>query len=49
MKVSLLKSLRFRIPLLVLAGTVPLILVAILYSSDRASKKISQEAKENIA
>ena len=49
MKVSLLRSLRFRIPLLVLAGTVPLILIAILYSSDRASKKISQEAKENIA
>ena len=36
-------------PLVVLAGVIPLILIAILYASDRAAKKISQEARENMA
>ncbi|MGK7916877.1 MAG: ATP-binding protein [Prochloraceae cyanobacterium] len=48
MKVTLLRSLRLRMPLLVLAGTVPLILTAIFYASDRATSKIREEAEENM-
>jgi len=35
-------------PLVVLAGVVPLILVAILYSTNRATKTINKEAEENL-
>ncbi len=49
MKLPLSKSLRFRMPLVVLIGVIPLILVAILYASDRASRTIRQEAEENMA
>ncbi|MGF1486012.1 MAG: cache domain-containing protein, partial [Prochloraceae cyanobacterium] len=36
-------------PLVVLTGVIPLILIAIFYASDRAAKKIRQEARENMA
>ena len=49
MNISIFRSLRFRMPIVVLAGVIPLILIAILYASDRAIKKIRQEAKENMA
>ena len=49
MKISLLRSLRFRMPLVVLTGIIPLILIAIFYASDRGTKQISQEARENMA
>ena len=49
MKISLLRSLRFRMPLVVLTGIIPLILIAIFYASDRGTKQIRQEAKENMA
>ncbi|MGK7917591.1 MAG: ATP-binding protein [Prochloraceae cyanobacterium] len=48
MKVSLHNSLKFRMPSVVLAGIVPLMLVAIFYASDRAATTIRQEATENI-
>lgn len=48
MKVSFLKSLRFRMPLIVLSGVLPLISIAILVATDRASKTIAQESQENI-
>ncbi|MGK7950581.1 MAG: ATP-binding protein [Xenococcaceae cyanobacterium] len=48
MKVSFLKSLKFRMPLLVLSGVLPLIIIAILVATARASKTISQESQENI-
>ena len=48
MKVSLHNSLKFRMPSVVLAGIVPLMLVAIFYASDRAVTTIRQEATENI-
>ena len=49
MKGSFFQSLRFRMPLLVLLGVVPLILVAIWYASSRAAGIIRTEAKENMA
>ncbi|MGK7914070.1 MAG: ATP-binding protein, partial [Prochloraceae cyanobacterium] len=49
MKLPLSKSLRFRMPLVVLAGVIPLIIIAILYASDRAAKTIRQEARENMS
>ena len=36
-------------PLLVLAGILPLIVIAILYASGRAAKRIREEGKENLA
>ncbi|MGF1489920.1 MAG: ATP-binding protein [Prochloraceae cyanobacterium] len=48
MKVPLFKSLRFKMPALVLAGILPLMLVSIFYAGNRATKKIRAEAKENI-
>ena len=48
MKVSLLNSLKFRMPLVVLVGVLPLMLVAIFSASDRAAKTIRKEAKENL-
>lgn len=49
MKIPLFRSLRFKMPLLVLAGTVPLILISILYASNRAAERIREEGKENLA
>lgn len=49
MKLSFFKSLQFRMPLLVLAGIIPLISIASIYATESASKKIIQEEKENIA
>lgn len=49
MKLSFFKSLQFRMPLLVLAGIIPLISVASFYATESASKKIIEEEKENIA
>jgi len=49
MKQSLIHSLRFRLPLLVLLGTLPPMLAAFWYSSSRAAYVISQEAKANMA
>ena len=48
MNLSFFKSLRFRMPLLVLLGIIPLISVAIFTATDRASKMIRQESKENL-
>ena len=48
MKVSFFNSLKFRMPLVVLAGVLPLMLVAIFIASVRAVKTIRQEAKENL-
>ncbi|MDJ0533685.1 MAG: ATP-binding protein [Xenococcaceae cyanobacterium MO_207.B15] len=48
MKVSLFNSLKFRMPLVVLLGVLPVILGAIFAASYRAAKTIHQEAKENI-
>ncbi len=48
MKVSLYKSLKFRMPLIVLAGVIPLISLALFYASDRAAKTIRKEATENV-
>ncbi|MGF1486367.1 MAG: ATP-binding protein [Prochloraceae cyanobacterium] len=48
MKVSFFKSLRVRMPLLVLSGIIPLISVAIFLASERASKTIVQESQENL-
>ena len=49
MKLSFFNSLRFRMPLLVLSGIIPLISVAIFYATENASKKITREAEENLA
>ncbi len=48
MNISLFNSLKFRMPLVVLGGVLPLILVAIYIASDHAAKTIRQEAKENL-
>ena len=49
MKVPLFKSLRFKMPVVVLMGVVPLMTVAISIASDRGIKAIRSEAKENLA
>ena len=49
MKLSFGKSLRFRIPLLVLSGIIPLISIAIFYGTESASKKITKKAEETLA
>ena len=49
MKVRLFRSLRFKMPALVLAGILPLMLVAIFYAGNRAAKRIRAEEQENIA
>jgi len=46
MRIRLHESLKFRMPLVVLAGVVPLMLVAILYATNRATKTINKEAQE---
>ncbi|MDJ0747539.1 MAG: ATP-binding protein [Xenococcaceae cyanobacterium MO_167.B27] len=48
MKLSVFKSLQFRMPLIVLSGIIPLISVASFYATENASKKITQEATENL-
>ena len=49
MKVSIFKSLQFRLPFLVLLGVVPTTVIAIALASSNASKIIRQDAKENLA
>ena len=48
MKVSFFKSLKFRMPLLVLSGILPLMSIAILLATAQASKTILQESQENL-
>ena len=48
MKVLLFNSLRLRMPLVVLSGIIPLVLLAIFYASNRASKTIRSEAMESL-
>ena len=48
MKLSLFKSLQLRMPLLVLSGIIPLISLSSFYATETASKKITQEAEQNI-
>lgn len=48
MKLSFGKTLRFRIPLLVLSGIIPLISIATFYGTESAAKKITKEAEENL-
>ena len=49
MKVTLFKSLQFRLPFLVLLGVVPTTIIAIALASSTATKIIRQEAEENLA
>ena len=49
MKLSVFKSLQFRMPLLVLSGIIPLIAVSSFYATKSAAKKITQEATQNLA
>ncbi len=49
MKIPLVRSLKFKMPLLVLAATIPLIVISILYASNRAAQRIRLEGKENMA
>ena len=49
MKISLFKSLQFRLPFLVLLGVVPTTIIAIALASSNASKVIRQDAQENLA
>lgn len=48
MKIPFFNSLKFRMPFVVLAGVLPLMLVAIFIASDRAAKTIRKDAKENL-
>ncbi|MDJ0726020.1 MAG: ATP-binding protein [Prochloraceae cyanobacterium] len=48
MRLSLYNSLKFRMPLVVLTGVIPLILVTIFYATNRAAKTINKEAEENL-
>ena len=49
MKLPLLQSLRFRMPLIVWLGVSPLICLAIWYDSSRATQIIHQDTQENLA
>ena len=49
MKIKFLNSLRFRMPLVVILGVIPLIVGGFFYYSEKASKNIGQEAQENMA
>lgn len=49
MKLSVFKSLQFRMPLLVLSGIIPLIAVASFYATRSAARQLNQEALENIS
>ena len=48
MKVSFFRSLKFRMPLLVLSGILPLMSIAILIATARAAKTIEQESQEHL-
>ncbi len=48
MKILFFNSLRFRMPTLVLAGTVPLMLGMMFYARERGIEKIRIEAEENL-
>ena len=48
MKVSLLNSLKLRMPLWVLSTIIPLISLASFYATKTASKTITKEARENL-
>ena len=49
MKIPLFKSLRFRLPFLVLLGVIPTTAIAIAVATSNASNIIRQETKENLA
>ncbi|MEL4897502.1 methyl-accepting chemotaxis protein [Crocosphaera sp. Alani8] len=49
LNIPFLQSLQFRLPLLVLLGVIPPILIGINYGSSRASKIIESNAKEKLA
>ena len=49
MNIKLINSLKFRMPLVVLLGVIPLIIGVFFYYSEKASKKIGREAEENMA
>ncbi|MCC0177497.1 HAMP domain-containing protein [Waterburya agarophytonicola K14] len=49
MKLSLFKSLQFRLPFLVLLGVIPTTIIAIAFANSNASKIIRQETQENLA
>ena len=49
MKIGLFNSLKFKMPLTVILGVVPLIVVVFFYYSQRASRNIGQESEENMA
>lgn len=49
MSVSIFRSVRFKIPLFILSGVIPLIIITFYYSSKQASQKIRQKAEANIA
>lgn len=49
MKIGLLRSLKFKMPLMVILGVIPLIIVVFSYYSHRASKNIGQESQKNMA
>ncbi len=49
MRIKLLNSLKFRMPLVVILGVVPLIIIGFFYYGERASKNIGRKAQENMA
>ena len=49
MKLSLFKSLQFRLPFLVLLGVIPTTIIAIAFASSSASNIIHQNTQENLA
>ena len=49
MKLSIFKSLQFRMPLVVLSGIIPLIAVSSFYATKSAAQKITREATQNIS
>ena len=48
MQISLFKSLKFRLPVLVLLGVIPTTIIAFAFASSNASKIIRQETEENL-
>ena len=49
MKLTLFKSLQFRLPFLVLLGVIPTTILAIAFASSSATNIIHQETAENLA
>ncbi len=49
MKLTLFKSLQFRLPFLVLLGVIPTTIIAIAFASSNATNIIRQETEENLA